>query len=289
MATPDDAKAKAATTYNAAADYYDDPANSFWERFGRATIERLRLPLGARVLDVCCGSGASALPAAEMVGPQGFVLGIDLAANLLELARTKAVKRGLMNTQFRVGDLLDMHLGAAQFDAVVCVFGIFFVPDMAAAVRALWHAVRPGGKFAVTTWGPRFFEPATTAFWNAVRDVRPDLYKGFNPWDRISDPASLRALLREGGIERAEVVAEAGIHLIPSADAWWSAVLGSGYRGTVDQLDGAALRHVYEANLSYIHGSGISSVEANVIYAIAQKGGVCLTKRSAGPAGLQES
>ena len=269
MATPDDAKAKAATTYNAAADYYD--TNSFWERFGRATVERLQLPLGSRVLDVCCGSGASALPAAEMVGPQGLVLGIDLAANLLELARTKAAKRGLLNTQFRVGDLLDMRLSDTQFDAVICVFGIFFIPDMPAAVRALWHTVRPGGKLAVTTWGPRFLEPATTAFWKAVREVRPDLYKGFNPWDRISDPESARMLLREGGIARADVVAEANTHPIPSAGAWWSAVLGSGFRGTVDQLDAAALKHVYEANRSYIEGSGISSVETNVIYAIAQK------------------
>jgi ubiquinone/menaquinone biosynthesis C-methylase UbiE len=271
MATPDDAKAKAATTYNAAADYYDDPANSFWERFGRATVERLRLALGSRVLDVCCGSGASALPAAEMVGPTGTVLGIDLAANLLELARMKAAKRGLMNTQFRVGDLLDMRLSDPQFDAVICVFGIFFIPDMPAAIRTLWHAVRPEGKLAVTTWGPRFLEPATTAFWNAVREVRPDLYKGFNPWDRISDPESVRALLRKGGIERADVVAEANTHPIPSAAAWWSAVLGSGFRGTVDQLDDAALKHVYQANMSYIQASGISSVETNVIYAIAQK------------------
>jgi hypothetical protein len=50
MATPDDAKARAAATYNAAADLYDDPAYFFWERFGRATVERLRLPLGSRVL-----------------------------------------------------------------------------------------------------------------------------------------------------------------------------------------------------------------------------------------------
>jgi ubiquinone/menaquinone biosynthesis C-methylase UbiE len=271
MAAPDDAKARAAITYNAAADFYDDAANSFWERFGRATIERLRPPLGSRVLDVCCGSGASALPAAEMVGPDGFVIGMDLAARLLELARIKAETRGLRNTEFRVGDMLDLHLPASEFDAVVCVFGIFFVPDMPAAIRALWHVVRPGGRLAITTWGPRFFEPATTAFWNSVREVRPDLYKGFNPWDRICDPASVRTLLRDGGVDDAEVVAEAGMHPIPSPEAWWSAVLGSGYRGTLEQLDATACERVRAANLSYIRNSGVRSVEANVVYAIAAK------------------
>jgi SAM-dependent methyltransferase len=223
VTAPNAAQARAAATYNAAADRYDDPANSFWERFGRSTIERLRPTTGSRILDVCCGSGASALPAAEAVGPRGVVV------------------------------------------------GIFFVPDMPAAVRSLWHAVRPGGRLAVTTWGPRFFEPATSAFWNAVREVRPDLYKGFNPWDRICDPESLRALLREGGIERAEVVAEAGEHAIPSPESWWSAVLGSGYRGTLEQLDPSARERVRDANLHYIRSSGIRSVEANVVYAIARK------------------
>lgn len=73
MGTPEDAKKKAAATYNAASDCYDHPANFFWERYGRRTVERLRLPFGARVLDVCCGSGASAIPAAETVGSGGFL------------------------------------------------------------------------------------------------------------------------------------------------------------------------------------------------------------------------
>lgn len=271
MATPDEIRAKAAATYNAAADRYDDPANIFWERLGRSTVERLRLAPGSRVLDVCCGSGASALSAAVLVGPTGSVLGIDLAEKLLELARTKAAERGLKNTQFRLGDMLDLRLPAAHFDAVVCVFGIFFVPDMPAAVRALWHVLRPGGKLAVTTWGPRFFEPATTAFWNAVREVRPDLYKGFNPWDRICDPPAVRTLLDEGGAENAEVIAEAGTHSITSPEAWWSAVLGSGYRGTLEQMDSDARDRVRVANLNYIRASGIRFVEANVVYAIATK------------------
>jgi ubiquinone/menaquinone biosynthesis C-methylase UbiE len=271
MITLQEAKAKAAAAYNAAADAYDDPANAFWPRFGRATVERLGLPAGARVLDVCCGSGASAIPAAEAVGPGGYVLGVDLAEELLALARAKARARGLNNVDFRAGDMLDLRIRDASFDAVVCVFGIFFVPDMPAAVRALWRLVRPGGRLAVTTWGPRFLEPATTAFWSAVREVRPELFRGFNPWDRICDPPSLRALLAEGGVDRAEVVAEAASHPIPSPAAWWSAVEGTGYRGTLELLDPEERERVRRANLDYVRESGIRAVEANVVYAVAIK------------------
>ena len=272
MTTPDDAKRRAATTYNAAADHYDDPANAFWARYGRTTVERLALAPGMHVLDVCCGSGASALPAAQAVGPGGSVTGVDLAANLLALARAKAASLGLRHATFREGDMLDLKLGGERFDAVVCVFGVFFVPDMASAVRSLWSAVRPGGRLAITTWGPGFFEPATTGFWSSIREVRPDLFKGFNPWDRICDPPSLAALLREGGIADADVVAVAGTHPIPSPDAWWSAVMGSGYRGTVDQLDAAQAARVREANRRYVDAHAPMAVEANVVYAVARKG-----------------
>lgn len=262
--------AKAAITYNSAADFYDDPANSFWERFGRKTVERLQLKPGSRVLDVCCGSGASALPAAEIVGPSGSVIGIDLAERLLELGRKKAIQRGLTNIEFRRGNMLNLNF-ENEFDAVVCVFGIFFVPEIESAVRELWRAVKPNGKLAITTWGPRFFEPATTAFWNSIRDVRPDLYKGFNPWDRICDRNSLIQLLNNTGIDRAEIFEEANIHPIDSPEAWWAAVLGSGYRGTIDQLNAQELEQVRSENFNYIRESEIHEVEANVVYAVCRK------------------
>ena len=69
---------------------YDHPANTFWSRYGGRSVERLRLSPGQRVLDVCCGSGASAIPAAETVGSTGSVVGVDLAENLLALARVYA-------------------------------------------------------------------------------------------------------------------------------------------------------------------------------------------------------
>ena len=270
MATVDDAQVKAAAAYNAAADFYDAPANS-WDRFGRRTIERLRLPPGARVLDVCCGSGGAAIPAAQIVGPRGFVLGIDLAEKLLELASAKARDRKLQNVDFRLGDMLDLSVPEAPFDLVVCVFGIFFVPDMPAAVRELWRVVRPGGRLAITTWGPNLFEPAATAFWSAVREIRPALYKDFTPWDRVADPSSVLALLHAAGIDDADVVGETGTHPIPTPDAWWSLVLGSGLRGTIEQLDASARERLRAANDDFIRRSGTNSVEANVVYAVATK------------------
>ncbi len=231
---PENAQDRAAFTYNAAADCFDASPLSFWDYFGRRTIELALLPIGSRVLDVCCGTGASALPAAEAVGPKGHVIGVDLAKQLLELARTKAIQRNLGNIEFEVGDMLSMRFPVASFDAVVCVFGIFFVPDMARAVSELWSRVRPGGKLAVTTWGPNFCQPATDAFWCSIK-------------------------------------AENRFHIIKSPDDWWTIVLGSGYRGTIEQLTLAERQKVKKVNLAFIHDENISAVETNALYALATK------------------
>jgi ubiquinone/menaquinone biosynthesis C-methylase UbiE len=271
MPDSDDAKNKAANTYNAASDFYDHPANTFWSRYGRQTVERLQLAPGERVLDVCCGSGASAIPAVESVGASGSVIGVDLAENLLALARSKARDRGLTNIEFRSGDMTQLPFDDGSFDVVVCVFGIFFVPEMEVGLRELKRVLRTGGKLAITTWGPRFFEPASTAFWESVRDVRPDLYESFNPWDRISEVESVRSLLSSVGFEEIEAVAESGSQPVNSHDDWWAMIMGSGYRGTVAQLDPAERERVRLANLDFISRTALRSLESNVVYAKCTK------------------
>ncbi|OAI27650.1 ubiquinone biosynthesis protein UbiE [Methylosinus sp. R-45379] len=265
------AKAKAAAAYNAAADYFDHPVSSFWHRFGRETVARLDLRPGACVLDVCSGSGGSALPAAERVGPKGRVIAVDLAERLIALAASKAQSKGLETIEFRVADMLALGYPDDAFDAVICVFGVFFVPDMTGAVRELWRMVRPGGRLAITTWGPDLFEPANSAFWNAIRQERPDLFQGFNPWDRISQPAGLQEMLAAAGVSDADIAAEAGRHPLQSPDDWWVIAMGSGYRGTLAQLDPETFSRVRETNLSLLRASGATSIETNVLYAVATK------------------
>lgn len=265
------AKAKAAMTYNTAADHFDHPVSSFWHCFGRQTVERIDLRPGESVLDVCSGSGGSALPAAEQVGPHGKVVAADLAERLIALAEAKARAQKLENIEFRVDDMLALGYPDHSFDAVVCVFGIFFVPDMNKAVRELWRMVKPGGRLAITTWGPNLFEPANGAFWEAIEGERPDLHRAFNPWERISEPDGLRRMLSEAGVQNVDILAESGTHPLHEPEDWWKIAMGSGYRGTLEQLDIDTFKRVRQDNLSRLFEERVTAIETNVIYAIATK------------------
>ncbi|MCG8648219.1 MAG: methyltransferase domain-containing protein [Pirellulales bacterium] len=268
-----DGRAKDAVraTYNAAADLYDDPVNSYWGLFGRQTIDRLNLASGARVLDVCCGSGASAIPAATAVGGTGEVVGIDLSERLLALARAKAARQGLENVQFAVGDMFDLPYGDAEFDAVVCVFGIFFAKDMSQSVRKLWDWVRPGGCLAITTWGPRIFEPATTAFAGALQEMGLGRHNGPKPWQRVSTTSSMRSVLQKAGVAPREVTAKQHLHPITAPEDAWSIFMGSGYRGVLEQLSSAERERLRDLTIAAIRRDAVRQLEANVIYATAEK------------------
>jgi SAM-dependent methyltransferase len=271
MADSPDLKATSAATYAATADHFDDAALSFWSRFGTETVARIGLPPGARILDACCGTGASALPAAHAVGPSGYVLGLDLAEPALERARAKAAAQGLANAEFRAVDIEHTGEPTGSYDAVVCVFGVFFLPDMAAAVAELWRVVRPGGTLAVTVWGPRFMEPASTAFWSAVGAELPDLVDPFRPWTRVTGPEALADLLRAGGVPAPEVEAVPATHPLADPDDWWTIVLGTGFRSTVARLEPEAAARVRAASVGYLRGHGVRELEANVVYATARK------------------
>jgi SAM-dependent methyltransferase len=266
-----DIKAVSAATYAATADHFDDPALSFWDRFGRQTITRIGLRPGDRVLDACCGTGASALPAAHAVGVAGWVLGIDLAEPALALARNKAQAQGLTNVEFRSADVERTGLPSESFDAVVCVFGVFFLPDMPAAVAEMWRLVRPGGVLAITVWGPEFLEPATSAFWAAVGTERPDLVGGFHPWTRVTQAAALSELYHHGGAAAPTVEAEPGTHPLANPEYWWTVVLGTGYRATVQQLDTAAAQRVREASIAWLRRHDVRELQTSVVYARARK------------------
>jgi ubiquinone/menaquinone biosynthesis C-methylase UbiE len=119
------------------------------ERF----VDDLSVAPAMQVLDVACGTGNLAIPAARK-GAQ--VTGVDIATNLLEQARARASAEGLQIT-FEEGDAEQLPFPDAHFDLVMTMFGAMFAPDPEKVASQLARVCRPGGKIAMANWTPHGF------------------------------------------------------------------------------------------------------------------------------------
>lgn len=251
---------------------YEEASRAYWAVFGERSADRLGLQPGETVLDVACGSGSSALPAAERVGPQGRVVAVDLAPRMLEIAQRKAQERGLRNIEFRQADLTGLDYPDGQFNAVVCVLGIVFYPDMRKAIVELWRMLRPGGRLVITVLGPRFFKPLYKVWKTAMLTEQPDL-KIELPWERLHQSFAVCQLMTRAGIPNAEVTLEENTLELSTPDDWWNIVMGTSMRRFVSELDPPAARRVRQDNLEWIVEHHITGLELDVIYALATKNG----------------
>ncbi len=243
----------------------------FWESVSRATIARAPLRTGHHVLDVCCGGGGATIPAGQAVGPNGRVLGIDLASALLDLARAKAARAKLAQVEFVEGDFAELREPGESFDGVVCALGAYEQPEPKAGLQRLWRWVRPGGNLAFATWGARPLEPLAEIFRRHVGARRDDFKPTAGSWDALATPAAVQALFRSAGIAAVVVEATAGEQRLSTAADAWTLLMGSWHRGTIEALTIAERAQVRDAVLAEVDARHIGRVEVNVIHVLARK------------------
>jgi SAM-dependent methyltransferase len=107
---------------------------------------------GSRVCDIGCGGGALAIALGRAVGSTGQVVGIDISAPLVDLARDRASRAGAANVSFVVGDVQTGGLGSEPFDLVVSQLGVMFFDEPLAAFGAIRAGLHPGGRFVFASW-----------------------------------------------------------------------------------------------------------------------------------------
>jgi len=119
---------------------------------GTALVANLGITAGLKVLDLGCGDGTTAIPAAKL-GAQ--VTGVDIARNLVEAGNRRAEREGLTNITFRHGDATDLRgLADQAFDLVVSIFGAMFAPRPVEVAKELVRVTRPGGRIVMGNWIP---------------------------------------------------------------------------------------------------------------------------------------
>ena len=119
---------------------------------GEALVASLGVTPGMDVLDLGCGDGTTAVPAAQL---GANVLGVDIASNLVAAGNARAQELGLDNLTFQEGDATDLgDLDDDSFDLVVSVFGAMFAPRPEAVAREVVRVARPGGRVVMGNWIP---------------------------------------------------------------------------------------------------------------------------------------
>ena len=120
---------------------------------GEALVEKLAITKGLEVLDLGCGDGTTALPAARR---GASVLGVDIASNLVEAGNARAQSLGLTNCRFQEGDASDLHeLEDDRFDLVVSFFGAMFAPKPFQVAKEVVRVTRPAGRIVLGNWIPK--------------------------------------------------------------------------------------------------------------------------------------
>ena len=119
---------------------------------GEALVQSLGITKGLKVLDLGCGDGTTALPAARLGAD---VLGVDIANNLVEAGNRRARAEGLANCRFQQGDATNLAgLADRSFDLVVSIFGAMFAPKPFDVAKEMVRVTRPGGRIVMGNWIP---------------------------------------------------------------------------------------------------------------------------------------
>jgi SAM-dependent methyltransferase len=119
---------------------------------GENLIGKIGITDGLEILDLGCGDGTTALPAAEL---GGNVLGVDIASNLVAAGNARAEARGLTNLRFQEGDAADLdELDDESFDLVISIFGAMFAPKPFDVAKEMVRVTKPGGRIVMGNWIP---------------------------------------------------------------------------------------------------------------------------------------
>jgi ubiquinone/menaquinone biosynthesis C-methylase UbiE len=184
-------------------------------------VDRTNVRPGARVLDVACGTGVVARAAATRIGDSGAVTGLDINPGMLAVARSLPADAGAASIEWQEGSVLALPFADAEFDVALCQLGLQFFPDRPTALGEIRRVLVPGGRTAISVFGPIEHNPAPHALSDALdRHIGPGASLAKRNEHVLGDTDELRVLLQEAGFR--DVVVESATRTVrfPSAAAY---------------------------------------------------------------------
>jgi ubiquinone/menaquinone biosynthesis C-methylase UbiE len=208
-----------ARLYSQRSQSYDDSA--WHEEIARKLVDYSNIAVDSQVLDVATGTGMVAFYAATKLGPQGSVIGIDIAEGMIERAKAKLNDKSYPNVRFEVGDGEELAFPPNTFDYIFCGSALIWMTDLNAALSHWRTRLRPNGMVGFHAFSESAFVAGTVA-----QSVLSNFGISYLMSQPTGTPEKCRALLTDAGYKNIEVIAiEEGkyISLEEAKGSWVSA------------------------------------------------------------------
>jgi ubiquinone/menaquinone biosynthesis C-methylase UbiE len=266
-----------ANVFNIVAEGYDREALRQFPFAAERMLMMLKPRPGWHLLDIATGTGQVAISAAQRIKPDGRVQGIDVSRGMLDVAFNNVQRSGLRNIDLHEMDACQPEFSSDFFDAVTCGFGLFFLPDMQAALQNWLPVMKPAAPVIISTFAEDAFKPLIEQFVDDIKRYVPDFdTTNMAALTTVDECESLFAAAGYDNFVSEQV--NLGYHL-RNADEWWEVVWNTALRGSIlalsaDKLASFRAEHL-RAIEQYQTDEGLW-MNVNVILAMAHKPAVKL-------------
>jgi ubiquinone/menaquinone biosynthesis C-methylase UbiE len=204
--------------------------------FGQWLVDTAQIPSGAKVLDVACGRGAVLFPAAEKVGANGHVTGIDLSESMAQETNAEIQKRGIKQAEARAMDAEHLEFPDESFDYVLCGFSVQFFPHLAEALLEFHRVLKPNGHVVITTWGD---DDSRWSWWDELRNKYGAMVKLGS--QSLDTPEKIKPWFINAGFMDIKIISKEMDMIHADESEWWNMQWSISGRAGLEKLDATTL------------------------------------------------
>jgi ubiquinone/menaquinone biosynthesis C-methylase UbiE len=237
-------KQRVAKTFDGAAPTYGQVGPAFFSHFGRRLVEFVGIPDGSQVIDIATGRGAVLFPAAEAVGSDGKVTGIDLSEMMVQETKAEIARLKMAgNIEVQQMDAENLQFPDDLFDFVLCGFAIFFFPQLFQAMAEFRRVLKPDGIICVSTFDKLFddewiwLDEIVSTYLPSESGAAEDTDPDSESQPVFDTPEGLRAIMNTAGFENIQIFTETAEFIYATEEEFWSTLWSHGFRGTMERIE----------------------------------------------------
>lgn len=259
---------------------HDKLGHGLPEKTDNKFAELLSPKKGAVCLDIASATGSMTLALADKVGPEGHVIGIDLAQAMLDYSERKARAYRLKNIEWIQMNAQDLKFPDNTFDVVTCSLAIFYFPDIPGALKEMLRVLKPGGVLGITTADAETaFSPLSQPYMAALRRATEEQKRDEPTYSETAvltrQKEGLEQLIKDAGFKGVHIVEDGIAMRFTTFEDWWEYGRGSTWgdllldQMTPEQVE--AFKRSHEEEVKSLFGPEGIKTTTPVLFALAKK------------------